>query len=140
MGRNVLRHLYPQKAMIEVNEVKIDVKSTYGVDLDLSPDGRYLAYSIYTEKHGKLFLNDTITGETRLLALSLRFIDTPRWSPDGKWLAYREVIDNDNHWLRELGVAINVISPESGEMHLLTSKPDKHFRFQFCEGSGSLRY
>ena len=57
-----------------------------------SPDGRWLAHS---DKNQQLWLTDTHTGATRLLATDPKGnLGDLEWSPDGRWLAYAAPASN----------------------------------------------
>ncbi len=54
-------------------------------DLDIAPNGKRVAF----EARGDLFTVPAKEGNTRLLVTgSSSAISSPKWSPDGKWLAY----------------------------------------------------
>ncbi len=57
-------------------------------DLDVSPDGRFVIFGIAEESTGQLWLLDTTTGKAAPW-LATRFTqEFPRFSPDGRWIAY----------------------------------------------------
>jgi serine/threonine-protein kinase len=53
----------------------------------LSPDGRRVAYHVYTGGRSDLWIVETTTGSRRRLTFGGRDTE-PVWSPDGQWLAY----------------------------------------------------
>jgi serine/threonine-protein kinase len=53
----------------------------------LSPDGRRVAYHVYTGGRSDLWIVETTTGNRRRLTFGGRDTE-PVWSPDGQWLAY----------------------------------------------------
>lgn len=63
-------------------------------DAQISPDGRFVAYVVNTidkqANRGKrsIHVAPTYGGNTFILVSSSRNDDTPRWSADGKWLAF----------------------------------------------------
>src|SRR4029450_9299560 len=63
-------------------------------DPNVSPDGRMVAYvveSLNAEKDAyqtDVWLVDVAGGEARALASSAANDDTPRWAPDGRYLAF----------------------------------------------------
>ena len=57
-----------------------------------SPDGKLVAHR---DKDQQLWILDTATGVQKLVARSgVEAILQPRWSPDGKWLAFTQAADN----------------------------------------------
>lgn len=63
-------------------------------DVQISPDGKWVAYVVNVidkqANRGKrsIFLAPTTGGNAQQLISSLRNDDTPRWSADGKWIAF----------------------------------------------------
>jgi dipeptidyl aminopeptidase/acylaminoacyl peptidase len=63
-------------------------------DPQISPDGRWVAYSVTEIEKAEnsvrtdIFLVSVQTGETRQLISSPKTDRHPRWSPDGRWLAF----------------------------------------------------
>lgn len=54
----------------------------------LSPDGRFVVASRFTQRRFDLAKIDIKTGEETLLNLPQSNPGLPRWSPDGRWIAY----------------------------------------------------
>ncbi len=88
-------------------------------DPQISPDGKWIAYvqtRTLVEKNSRssdIFLVSAEGGESRQLTFSSASSDTPRWSPDGKTLAYLSG--------REQGSQIWLLSMAGGEARRLTS-------------------
>lgn len=67
-----------------------------GVNLSLSPDGRFLAF-VTGESHSKLRIYNLLTASTQTLEQG-PFIDTsPRWSKDGKSIFFTRYQNDSNH-------------------------------------------
>ena len=60
-----------------------------GCELDWSPDGTMLAVADRLPNSSELYLLELASGRRRdLIAPDHRYITTPHFSPDGKWIAY----------------------------------------------------
>ncbi len=63
-------------------------------EMRLAPDERHIAYCVEwndheaNERRQAIWLLDTHTGEKRRLTTGGKRDDSPRWSPDGRWLAF----------------------------------------------------
>jgi dipeptidyl aminopeptidase/acylaminoacyl peptidase len=88
-------------------------------DPQISPDGKWVAYTVTVvdkEKNSKnadIWLVPTAGGEPRQLTRSLKNDDRPRWSPDGKQIAF---VSN-----RDGASQIWVLPVEGGEATKVTS-------------------
>src|SRR5258708_3445203 len=63
-------------------------------DAQISPDGKYVAFGVWESVPGeqtqreRIWIADTATGEARPLISGKSDESCPRWSPDGKQLAF----------------------------------------------------
>src|SRR5579862_1850005 len=70
-------------------------------DMRLSPDERFIAYRVERNDHASnkrrasLWLLDTQSGATRQLTSGDKRDGSPRWSPDGRWLAFARKAGGD---------------------------------------------
>jgi len=86
-------------------------------DLHLSPDGRFLAFSLsepvkVTERNQDIWILDLASKESRRFTTSEKADFHPRWSPDGKSLAFLSS--------REENAQVYLIEMEGGEARVLT--------------------
>ena len=88
-------------------------------DPQLSPDGRHVAYvvtDVSLEKNSRtnhIWLVPTAGGEPVAVARSEKAEDTPRWSPDGKKLAFVSTRDGASQvWVVDMGPAGSVGEPK----------------------------
>lgn len=106
------------------SEWHVHDQRTSAVEAQWSPDGRYLAYSVYgSDPPGELVTIDTSTGVSDTAAHSDGHIDSPTWSPTGDWLAFREASDYDP-WTGPTDAKVRVASPSTGEDHILIAGPE----------------
>jgi Tol biopolymer transport system component len=64
-------------------------RSDSGCELDWSPDGKTLAIADRFPGNSELYVLDLVSGQRRdLITLDRLYVTTPRFSPDGKWVAY----------------------------------------------------
>ena len=121
-----------------------DVHPLRGNQFDLSPDGERI---VYQGKEGLYVSDNTGTLRHRIVAHNPdRFqwqviwihVGQPRWSPDGKWIAYltskRQVSDLDDDIFK-----LALVSPDGKQNRLLSSVLDPPPIGGFCwlpDGSG----
>lgn len=90
-------------------------------DAQISPDGTHVAYVVQTpdwkqnEYVTQIWLASVVEeGEPRQLTFARQSSHTPRWSPDGRWLAFLSQREGDEH------TQIYRLSPFGGEAERLT--------------------
>ena len=115
-------------------------------DPQVSPDGRLVAYvveSLNEEKDGyqtDVWLVPASGGEARPLASSPAADESPRWSPDGKWVAFLSERPRPGAKPDDSGDAkrqIWLIRPDGGEAMPLTSAPGAVSGFEWsADGKG----
>ncbi len=76
--------------------VDIDIRSGTWMSLDVSPDGKTIVFDLL----GDLYLLPISGGEARALTHSVAWEQQPRFSPDGKQIAYQsDAGGGDNIWV-----------------------------------------
>ena len=105
----------------------------------ISPDGKRIAYTV-TDADFKqdafvtqLWLADSATGKSFQLTRGDKSAGNPRWSPDGKWLAFlSNRIEDKNQ--------IFVIDPTGGEAQQLTKSETAISNFAWAEDGKTIAY
>ncbi len=122
----------------------IDVREGTWMNLDVSPDGTEIAFDLL----GDIYVIPIRGGEARALTTSLAWDMQPRYSPDGKWIAFTsDKGGGDNIWVMPAdGGEATQVTKEA--YRLLTSpawNPDsdyivarKHFTSRRSIGSGEM--
>ena len=115
----------------------LTLKSVGGTQI--SPDGKWVAYTVgYGDFKQDAFvtqiwLADTATGKSIQLTRSDKSSTTPRWSPDGKWLAFlSNRIEDKNQ--------IFVIDPTGGEAQQLTKSETAIGNFNWSDDGKTIAY
>ncbi|HXG63694.1 MAG TPA: hypothetical protein VNO70_01215, partial [Blastocatellia bacterium] len=107
-------------------------------DAQVSPDGRYVAYVVSkvdmkeNAANADVWLVSTAGGEPVRLTTSKKNDNQPRWSPDGKWLAFLSA--------REEKPQIFLISPFGGEAERLTDSKTGVQSFDWSPDGRSIAY
>lgn len=82
---------------VDVPSGQIDLLSSLETATDfpqVSPDSHWLAFVEIQPMRDRLILQNFTTGETHILA-EFDYINQPRWSPDGRWLVFPALV-NEN--------------------------------------------
>lgn len=86
------------------------------ISLDVSPDGQRIAFDLL----GDLYVLPIAGGEARRITSGIAWDCQPRWSPDGKWLAFiSDRAGSDNVWLLKADAA-----SETAEAKQMTRETD----------------
>src|SRR5713101_245373 len=115
----------------------LTIKTVGGTQI--SPDGKWVAYTIgYGDFKTDAFvtqiwLAQTDTGKSFQLTRGDKSATTPRWSPDGQWLAFlSNRIEDKNQ--------IFVINPLGGEAQPLTKSETAISNFAWSEDGKTIAY
>ncbi len=131
-------------AGIPTSEVELDVREGTWLSLDVSPDGKEVAFDLL----GDLYTVPISGGEAHSLTSGMAWDMQPRYSPNGKWIAFTsDRAGGDNIWtIGRDGSKPQQVTKES--FRLLNSpawSPDseyliarKHFTAERSLGSGEI--
>ena len=115
----------------------LTLKSVGGTQI--SPDGKWVAYTVgYGDFKQDAFITqiwlaETATGKSIQLTRSDKSSTTPRWSPDGKWLAFlSNRIEDKNQ--------IFIIDPTGGEAQQLTKSETAIGNFNWSDDGKTIAY
>ena len=115
----------------------LTIKSVGGTQI--SPDGKWVAYTIgYGDFKTDAFMTqiclvNSETGKSFQLTRGDKSATTPRWSPDGQWLAFLSNRVEDKN-------QIFLISPNGGEAQQLTKSETAIGNFQWSEDGKTIAY
>jgi Tol biopolymer transport system component len=84
---------------------------------DFSPDGKKLAYHAFEHGKAAIVVMDLATGKATNLTKDDRDSRWPRWSPDGKWIAYTRT--------GEKGTDIWIMHPDGSDRHAFIVGPGR---------------
>jgi Tol biopolymer transport system component len=80
------------------HDVTLDTRTGTWMSVDVSPDGRQLVFDLL----GDLYLLPIAGGEAKSLTHGLAWDEQPRWSPDGKHIAFTsDRSGGDNLWVMD---------------------------------------
>lgn len=94
-----------------------------------APDGKSLAVAM----SGSIWQVDPKTGVARELVASKKYLSSPCWSPDGRWLVY--TADDGGQTIQ-----LEILNAASGETHALTSDSFIYTDPVFSPDGGRLAY
>jgi acylaminoacyl-peptidase len=110
----------------------------YATDVQVSPDGRRVAYvrrsfDIMADKaRSNIWVIDVTSGEQRPLLTGTASYSSPRWSPDGRRLAYLSAVDGGAQiyvrWL-DTGATARITDVEDGPAGLSWSPDGRQIAF-----------
>jgi imidazolonepropionase-like amidohydrolase/Tol biopolymer transport system component len=81
-----------------MSEVELDVTEGTWMSLDVSPDGREIAFDLL----GDIYVMPIEGGEARALTHDLAWNMQPRYSPNGRWIAFTsDRAGGDNIWIMD---------------------------------------
>ena len=115
----------------------LTIKSVGGTQI--SPDGKWIAYTIGSGDFktdafvNQIWLVNSGTEKSFQLTRGDKSATTPRWSPDGQWLAFLSNRVEDRN-------QIFVISPLGGEAQQLTKSETAIGNFQWSEDGKTIAY
>src|SRR5437870_1559474 len=115
----------------------LTIKTVGGTQI--SPDGKWIAYTIgYGDFKQDAFINqicliETAAGKTFQLTRGDKSSTSPRWSPDGQWLAFLSNRAEDKN-------QIFLISPNGGEAQQLTKSETAIGNFAWPEDGQTIAY
>lgn len=96
--------------------------------LDISPDGRTIACHYFLDGKADIHLMDVYGGNIRQLTSDTLDNRWPRWSPDGRYIAYTRVAGNSDIWIMDRQGKHKrpyVVSPKRDEILEFRSAPRK---------------
>lgn len=86
-------------------------------NFDVSPDGRWLAYSANKGEQWAVYVRDLRNGRERNLIRSDQSVTNPEFSPDGHWIAVQSDFEGDENY------NIYVAPTRGGPARKLTDTP-----------------
>jgi len=104
-----------------------------------SPDGKYLAYVGPVGGGFDIWTIGSTGGEPKRITSTLRFKRQPRWSADGKWIAFTTIQDNGNSDLRAVtadGQSMTTLTDSLAQEEEFAWSPDSK-QIAFTQRSGA---
>ena len=86
------------------------------MDAQPSPDGRRIVWMSMRTGSEEMFVSDSDGHHQTQITRLGRYSGTPRWSPDGKWIAFDSYIPTKN-------IQIFIVDPEGRNLRALISEP-----------------
>lgn len=86
-------------------------------NFDVSPDGRWIAYSANKGEQWTVYLRDLKAKRERVLLKSNESVMNPEFSPDGRWVAVQSDFEGDENF------NVYIVPAKGGEGRKLTDTP-----------------
>lgn len=86
-------------------------------NFDVSPDGRFVAYSANKGEQWTVYVRDGRTKRERVLMQSDQSVTNPEFSPDGRWIAVQSDFEGDENF------NLYTVPARGGEARKLTDTP-----------------
>ncbi len=103
-------------------------------DPAISPDGMKIAYCANEFGRWDIFILDLVNGEQTRLTETETYSCSPTWSPDGRWLAYEEILDG------KLNLVIRSVTDESTAPVRLTNNGGNNFDPAWSSGGREIAF
>ena len=97
-----------------MRQVRIDVDEGTWMDLDVSPDGRTIAFNLL----GDIYVMPVGGGAPKRIAEGLAWEVQPRFSPDGQWLASGGYDNTIKLWRAADGSLLRTITAGAGNLNV----------------------
>ncbi len=94
-----------------------------------SPDGKFIAFAM----HGSLWKVEVTSGIATEIVYSSKYVSSPDWSADGKWIIYTA----DDH---AKNIGLEILDVETGETRPLTSDNQVYFDPTFSPDGKTVAY
>lgn len=96
-------------------------------EASVSPDGQRIAFTTYRYGGWKIAISDLDGKDTRRLTMDPQYVYDPAWSPDGKTIAYRRIVNGSGPYFRGKA-AVYMINADGSNNRAITSNDKEHIR------------
>lgn len=93
----------------------------------VSPDGKSIAFTTYRYGGWKIAISDLDGGSARRVTMDPQYVYDASWSPDGKKLVYRRIVNNGGAYFRGNGDVFVINTDGTGNRNL-TADDSEHAR------------